>query len=93
VTTRHRRIRAVEVIRGAPCGASWEAAQRIVGSAVEEAVVGIGLETQFFCKADPAGWDPLYGKSPVHFAGHIHTAALKRSLEQGRRPSGGPTPE
>ncbi len=83
MTTRHRRILAVEVTRGAPCGASWEAAHRIVGMPVEEAVVRIGLETQFFCKADPSGWDPLNGKSPVHFAGHIHTSALKRSLEPG----------
>jgi len=38
------------------------------------------LEVQFFCSADPAGWDPIYGKSPVHFAGHIHDAALKKAI-------------
>ncbi len=37
-------------------------------------------ETQFFCTANPAGWDPIYGKSPVHFAGEIHSAALRRAL-------------
>lgn len=47
---------------------------------MEEAIVRIGLETQFSCTADPAGWDPMYGKSPVHFAGDLHSAALKRAL-------------
>lgn len=47
---------------------------------VEEALVRIGLETQFFCSANPAGWDPLYGKSPVHFAGEIHKSALAKAL-------------
>jgi hypothetical protein len=51
----------------------------------EEAVVRIGLETQFFCAADPAGWDPIYGKSPVHFAGEIHHAALKRAVRLIKR--------
>ena len=72
----------IEVKRGAPCGASWDAAEKIVGLPAEEAVVRIGLETQFFCVADPAGWDPMYGKSPVHFAGNVHSAALKRALNQ-----------
>jgi hypothetical protein len=76
----------IEAVRGAPCGATWEAAARIVGMPLEEAIVRIGLETQFFCVADPAGWDPIYGKSPVHFAGEIHKAALKRVLEINRGP-------
>ena len=50
------------------------------GLSVEEALVRSGLEVQFFCSADPASWDPLYGKSPVHFAGEIHKSALKRAL-------------
>ena len=52
------------------------------GMPVEEAVVRIGLETQYCCIADPAGWDPLWGKSPVHFAGDVHSAALKRALRK-----------
>ncbi len=74
------RIAAVKVLRGAPCGATWDAANRVVGLPLEEAVVRIGLETQFFCSADPAGWDPIHGKSPVHFAGEVHMAAFKRAL-------------
>jgi len=74
------RIVAVKMLRGAPCGATWDAASRVLGLPLEEAVVRIGLETQFFCSADPAGWDPIHGKSPVHFAGEVHMAALKRAL-------------
>ncbi|MGD8366248.1 MAG: DUF166 family (seleno)protein DfsP [Desulfobacterales bacterium] len=74
------RVASIRVLRGAPCGATWEAAKRVEGLPAEEAVVRIGLEVQFFCTADPAGWDPIYGKSPVHFAGDVHSAALKRAV-------------
>jgi hypothetical protein len=65
---------------GAPCGATWEAAERIVHLPAQEAIVRIGLAVQYFCSADPAGWDPIHGKSPVHFAGNVHAAALKRAV-------------
>ena len=74
------RIEELRVVRGAPCGATWKAARRVMRLAPEEAIVRIGLEVQYFCSADPAGWDPIHGKSPVHFAGHVHSAALKRAL-------------
>lgn len=73
-------ISALRVLRGAPCGATWEAAEKIIGLPVEEAIVRIGLETQFFCSADPANWDPIYGKSPVHYAAELHSRALERVL-------------
>ena len=38
------KIASVTVVRGAPCGASWEAALKIVGLPVEEAAVRIGLD-------------------------------------------------
>ncbi len=69
------------MIRGAPCGASWEAARAVEGLDCREAVVHMGLAPQFFCTADPSGWDPLWGKSPVHFAGDIHSRALARALK------------
>lgn len=75
------KIADAKVLRGAPCGASWDAAKKIIGLKIEEAIVRIGLETQFFCIADPAGWDPIYGKSPVHFAGNVHSAALKKAVK------------
>lgn len=73
-------LRGLSVIRGAPCGATWPAAERITGLPVEEAIVRIGLDIQFFCTADPAGWDPIYGKSPVHFAGRIHSEMLNKAI-------------
>ena len=76
------KIKGIDVVRGAPCGASWEAAQRMVGLPKEEAIVRLGLEVQYFCTADPAGWDPIHGKSPVHFAGKVHSTALERALSK-----------
>jgi hypothetical protein len=76
------RIVSVETLRGAPCGASEAAGRRIIGYTVEEAPVRIGLETQFSCVADPASWDPITGKSPVHIAGELHKAALLVALHR-----------
>lgn len=75
-------IKNVEVLRGAPCGATWDAAQKIIGQDVEYARVRYGLEVQFFCTADPASWDPINGKSPVHLAADIHGAAFNRSCKK-----------
>ena len=50
---------------------------------IDAALIRIGLEVQFFCIADPAGWDPIGGKSPVHMAGELHKAALIRALKAG----------
>ena len=69
--------------RGAPCVASWEAAKELVGMDVEAAAIQYGLQVQFFCSADPAGWDPIYGKSPVHFAADVHTAAFRKGCREG----------
>jgi hypothetical protein len=81
-------ISAITVKRGAPCGATWEAAQRVIGLDAAEAPIRIGLEVQFFCSADPAGWDPIHGKSPVHFAGKIHRKALEQALSKKSRDNG-----
>ena len=76
------KIANVTVVRGAPCGATWKAAEKMTGIPVDDAAVRIGLETQFFCSADPAGWDPIYGKSPVHFAGKVHNKALESAIKK-----------
>jgi hypothetical protein len=72
-------ITSVRVLRGAPCGATWDAALRVKGLPAQEAIVRIGLEVQYFCIADPSDWDPISGKSSVHLAGEFHKAALKRA--------------
>jgi hypothetical protein len=80
VTARAGRLVAIDVLRGAPCGATWAAAARMIGRPVDDATTRMGLEVQFFCSADPAGWDPLFGRSPVHFAGKVHRAAMEAAL-------------
>lgn len=78
-------ITAIDVLRGAPCGATWAAAQRVIGHSAADAARKIGLDVQFFCSANPAGWDPIYGKSPVHFAGKIHSKMLLGAIEAAMR--------
>jgi len=72
------KIASVEVGRGAPCGATWDAAKDIVGLSPEEALPRIGLATQFHCfaKANPN----VFLNNPLHVAGDVHIAALKKAL-------------
>jgi thymidylate synthase len=81
VKTDKNMITKIEVLKGAPCGATWEAAKKTENMSIEKALTRFGLEVQFFCTADPASWDPLWGKSPVHVAADIHAAALKLALK------------
>lgn len=82
VKIENKKIQQIKVKRGAPCGATWLAAEKIKNLPLQEAITRFGLEVQFFCSANPAGWDPLYGKSPVHLAADIHSASLKISLKK-----------
>ncbi len=77
-------ITQIKVLRGAPCGATWNAAKKIKNMPVKDALTRFGLEVQFFCTANPAGWDPLWGKSAVHVAADIHTAVLKAYLKKNK---------
>jgi thymidylate synthase len=49
---------------------------------IKGAIVRMGLDVQYYCIADPAGWDPIYGKSPVHLVGKFNAAALKKALKK-----------
>lgn len=69
------------MLRGASCGATWDAARKIIGQPTELAITRLGLEVQLLCKADPSSWDPLHGSSPVHFAGHVHAKALLKGIK------------
>ncbi len=75
-------ISEIKVLRGAPCGATWLAAQKIKEMPIKDALSRFGLEVQFFCTANPAAWDPITGKSPVHIAADIHSAVLKTCLKK-----------
>jgi len=76
------RIADLTVIRGAPCGATWDVLSRVVGSEVDEALILLPREVQYQCVADPGGFDPVTGKSPVHYAGYVHRAALRKAIDQ-----------
>ena len=78
------RIKDIEVIRGAPCGATWDALQEYRGSKVDDVLTRLPRQVQYFCSADPSGFDPVSGKSPVHFAGYVHIAALKKAIEDAQ---------
>jgi hypothetical protein len=88
VSLKNGHIDTVTVRRGAPCGATWEAAQRMHGTRLEEAPVRMGLDTQFFCTADPSNWDPIWGKSPVHLAADLHRAALTAAIKKALKSQG-----
>jgi hypothetical protein len=74
-------ITSLEVLRGAPCGASWEIIDKVVGAEIEEAMSLLPREVQYQCSADPGRFDPVTGKSPVHYAGYVHRAALKKAID------------
>ena len=76
------RIHAITVHRGASCGATWEALAGIIGLTPEEALVTYAREVQYLCQADPSAFDPISGKSAVHYAGHVHNAALAKALQE-----------
>jgi hypothetical protein len=85
ITLEKNIIVSLEVIRGAPCGASWEIIEHIIGRDVEEAMSTLPREVQYRCSANPSRFDPVSGKSPVHYAGYVHRAALKKAMDAARQ--------
>jgi hypothetical protein len=75
VQTKDGRISSVQVMRGSPCGATWHAAQGLVGKTVEEAPSMTGLFCQQYpCRAvrgTPGG---------IHTSGDLHKDAMERAL-------------
>jgi thymidylate synthase len=82
VEVRDGKISSISVLRGAPCAATWKAASSVVGLSPEEALPRIGLATQFHCyaKANPN----VFLTNPLHVAGEVHTAALRKALARAR---------
>jgi hypothetical protein len=79
------RVIEVLVIRGASCGATWEAVPQILGLRLDEALTTYGREVQYLCKADPSAFDPITGKSSVHYAGHVHRSALQKAADEAAK--------
>ncbi|MGC8735668.1 MAG: DUF166 family (seleno)protein DfsP [Dissulfurimicrobium sp.] len=80
VEMRDGRIEGIKVRRGAPCGATWKVTSRLIGMTSKEAISAVGREVQYLCCANPSAFDPISGKSPLHFAGEVHIIALKKGI-------------
>ncbi len=79
-------ITDIQVNRGASCGATWEIIDKVVGLTVEDALHTLPREVQYVCIADPSAFDPISGKSSLHYAGNVHIAALKKALHEAGIP-------
>lgn len=79
------KITEVQVMRGASCGATWHAIPKIIGLTIEEALPVLAREVQYLCVADPSSFDPISGKSALHYAGKVHAAALKKALSEQKK--------
>ena len=74
-------IKDIKVKKGAPCGATWDAAEKVKGIKIEDAASKIALELQYLCKA-AGGYDVAKSKkAPLHLAGDVH----KKAFEKARR--------
>jgi hypothetical protein len=81
IVVKDGRIEQIDVIRGAPCGVTWQVVPRIIGRPLEEAAYTMAREIQYLCAADPSKFDPLSGKSSLHYAGDVHAATVKKALK------------
>ena len=75
------KVKDIKVVKGAPCGATWDAAEKIKGMSLEDAPSKIALELQYLCRA-ATGYDVAKSKkAPLHLAGDVH----KKAFEKARR--------
>lgn len=74
-------ISEVHAHRGASCGATWDVIPRIIGLTLEAALECFAREVQYLCIADPSDFDPISGKSAVHYAGNVHFKAFEKAIK------------
>ena len=84
ITLTNGQITAIQIHRGASCGATWLSLPKLMGCSIEEALEKVAREVQFLCQADPSSFDPITGHSPLHFAGNVHTKALEKALKEAK---------
>lgn len=74
-------IEAIQVTRDACCGCARHVAEKLTGSAVENALEAGGLHHHHYpCQAS-MGIDPQYQDTLMHISGNIMKDALKNALE------------
>jgi thymidylate synthase len=79
------KITEVDVIQDACCGCARFAADKLVGTAVEDALEQVGLNHHHYpCQAS-MGIDPLFGDTLMHVSGNIMKDALKEGLGDNLR--------
>ena len=77
-------VKAVKVLRGAPCGSTHYAASRLVGLNVQEAPRLAGLFVQTYpCLASHVK-DPLIGEDMIGLSAKLAKAAVEKCLKKAR---------
>ena len=80
VNLQNRTISGVKVTRDACCGCARFAAEKLVGTPLDDALEQVGLHHHHYpCQAS-MGIDPLYGDTLMHVSGNIMKDALKEEL-------------
>lgn len=74
-------ISEVEVLRGAPCGSTWFAADGLLGTKIEEAAEKAGLLVQLYPCLASRRVDRFFSDAPIHVAGRIIKKAVDSTLE------------
>ena len=70
-------VREVCVLRGAPCGSTWHAGEKIVGLKVDDAAPRMGLYVQQYpCRAVRGG------KGGIHASALLHKKAMEKALRK-----------
>jgi hypothetical protein len=77
ITTKAGLITKVEVLRGAPCGSTWNMAKGLVGAAIQDAPAKAGLLVQQYpCRAARGM------KGGIHKAGELHKKAVEMAQKE-----------
>ena len=76
------KVHDIKVVKGAPCGATWSAAEKVKGTRIEDAPAKIAIELQYLCKA-ATGYDVAKSKkAPLHLAGDVHKKAFEKAMRK-----------
>lgn len=79
IETNRNKIAKIKVLRGAPCGSTWFAAQGILGASIEEAPSKAGLLVQTYpCRASRGI------RGGIHLAADVHKRAVEEALKDSR---------
>ena len=81
ITAENGVVRAVEVLRGAPCGSTWYLAEKLPGTRVEEAADRGALLVQTYPCLASRRIDRIFSDAPIHVAGRIAHKAVDTALK------------